>query len=253
MVCDVESDGEQVSNVNNGSFVDVDTDTPIQPTSQRQQQSASGQIEAEPVLEDRLEELREQTPMNVSAAKGVEDHNGSFVSTDMVSPEMASPDMTSPNTKIISNDVDALNQTDIEMVEDESDSSSSMEQTPKLNKSMEDFVRNSLRPLRVQKREWSKSPENNVPDGRGRDGGEDDMSAHNSSLLGLPKPISPIQNANALDVEEASMANTSLLAMSASRITVDDDDDDMVNINESLSKEEAASRRSSSSSNDWKQ
>jgi len=214
-------------------------------------------MEAEPVLEDRLEELREQTPMNVSAAKGVEDHNGSFVSTDMVSPEMASPDMTSPNTKIISNDVDALNQTDIEMVEDESDSSSSMEQTPKLNKSMEDFVRNSLRPLRVQKREWSKSPENNVPDGRGRDGGEDDMSAHNSSLLGLPKPISPIQNANALDVEEASMANTSLLAMSASRITVDDDedddDDDMVNINESLSKEEAASRRSSSSSNDWKQ
>merc|ERR1719334_1743326 len=123
MICDLESNDGDTSNINNGSFVDVDT--PLrqqqheQPMAPMAAKEPSVDIEEpEQSLEDQLAQLRgghNGSPINMSNISNAEVHNGSMVQMNGCNEneEMQMDDdeeMMSPLSKIVSNDVDAANQ-----------------------------------------------------------------------------------------------------------------------------------------------
>merc|ERR1712228_798143 len=159
-------------------------------------------------------------------------NNGSLINADSLQ-----------NTLIVSNNIDELNQSDIEEadqmeeIEAENASSLSLEATPKLNESMEKFIRNSLNPESAQKSILQIEFEENKKE---RDDEEDDVDMETTPISELHRMaslhdeiINPIDDDT--EVTNVNMMNTSMLSMNASRISVHNDDDD-----ESMSPEKSS-------------
>merc|ERR1712228_883591 len=166
-------------------------------------------------------------------------NNGSLINADSLQ-----------NTLIVSNNIDELNQSDIEEadqmeeIEAENASSLSLEATPKLNESMEKFIRNSLNPESAQKSILQIEFEENKKE---RDDEEDDVDMETTPISELHRMaslhdeiINPIDDDT--EVTNVNMMNNSMLSMNASRISVHNDNDD-----ESMSPE-----KSSSATPNWK-